>query len=564
MSPALQRALALWVVLLVAVLLLPLPHLATVLILLAALVLLAGVMAVTRRPAGPQAGLCADDLPDVAYRQPVVLVCGDSAHAWPEGSAVLTVPHGCWVRVADHQALDVVARQLLSLRPEWGHQLSVMISVCPQQHQDSDTLASRLLALRWQIGQLRRETGYSLPLVLNAQVGSALVSESLWQVRLAGEPVSVWSDSAKPTPPECWLAAGGGIALQQQVLINSLTEWFQQEVIRVLTDSHPDMPAATPAGMVWGLSASLDGALATSLWTRWLQQHTALVQVAGWCAPEVAESPLQSMLPEFVLPLLPAGHGLTPRQRTWRGALWLALTVGIVALCCSAWNNHRLLQRVSFDIAHYARIAMNDYAVKAAAVNVLRRDARELDEHARNGAPLRLGLGLYQGGHLRLPLLDAIRSYIPPPPPPPEVVKEAPKTVRLDSLSLFASGKSVLKPGSLKMLVNALVDIKARPGWLIVVAGHTDSTGNAQANQQLSLKRAEALRDWMLSTSDVSPTCFAVQGFGASRPMATNDTPEGRALNRRVEISLVPQADACLAAATRTSSQDDDTTVSPK
>lgn len=114
------------------------------------------------------------------------------------------------------------------------------------------------------------------------------------------------------------------------------------------------------------------------------------------------------------------------------------------------------------------------------------------------------------------------------------------------------------------MLVNALVDIKARPGWLIVVAGHTDSTGNAQANQQLSLKRAEALRDWMLSTSDVSPTCFAVQGFGASRPMATNDTPEGRALNRRVEISLVPQADACLAAATRTSSQDDDTTVSPK
>jgi len=556
-SPALQRALALWVVLLVAVLLLPLPHLATVLILLAALVLLAVVMAVTRRPAGPEAGLCADDLPDVAYRQPVVLVCGDSAHAWPEGSAVLTVPHGCWVRVADQQALDVVARQLLSLRPEWGHQLSVMISVCPQQHQDSDTLASRLLALRWQIGQLRRETGYSLPLVLNAQVGSALVSESLWQVRLAGEPVSVWSDSAKPTPPECWLAAGGGIALQQQVLINSLTEWSQQEVIRVLTDSHPDMPAATPAGMVWGLSASLDGALATSLWTRWLQQHTALVQVAGWFAPEVAESPLTSMLPEFVLPLLPAGHGLTPRQRTWRGALWLALTVGIVALCCSAWNNHRLLQRVSFDIAHYERIAMTDYVRKAAAVNVLRRDAAELDDHARNGAPLRLGFGLYQGGHLRLPLLDAIRSYIPPPPPPPGVVKEAPKTVRLDSLSLFASGKSVLKPGSLKMLVNALVDIKARPGWLIVVAGHTDSTGNAQANQQLSLKRAEALRDWMLSTSDVSPTCFAVQGFGASRPMATNDTPEGRALNRRVEISLVPQADACLAADTQPASGTD-------
>ncbi|EIS66737.1 ompA family protein, partial [Yersinia pestis PY-64] len=68
----------------------------------------------------------------------------------------------------------------------------------------------------------------------------------------------------------------------------------------------------------------------------------------------------------------------------------------------------------------------------------------------------------------------------------------------------------------------------------------TDITGDAQANHILSLKRAEALRDWMLSTSDVSPTCFAVQGYGATRPIADNDTPDGRALNRRVEISLVP------------------------
>ncbi|TKK11955.1 cell envelope biogenesis protein OmpA, partial [Enterobacter cancerogenus] len=115
-----------------------------------------------------------------------------------------------------------------------------------------------------------------------------------------------------------------------------------------------------------------------------------------------------------------------------------------------------------------------------------------------------------------------------------------------------------LKPGSTKLLVNSLVGIKAKPGWLIVVAGHTDSTGDDKSNQVLSLKRAESVRDWMRDTGDVPESCFAVQGYGESRPVATNDTPEGRALNRRVEISLVPQANACkLPGNPHASSQDD-------
>ena len=92
-----------------------------------------------------------------------------------------------------------------------------------------------------------------------------------------------------------------------------------------------------------------------------------------------------------------------------------------------------------------------------------------------------------------------------------------------------------------------------------MVAGHTDSTGDDKSNQILSLKRAESVRDWMRDTGDVQESCFAVQGYGESRPVATNDTPEGRALNRRVEISLVPQANACQApGTTHVSSQDGD------
>ncbi|MDN7214610.1 OmpA family protein, partial [Klebsiella pneumoniae] len=239
-------------------------------------------------------------------------------------------------------------------------------------------------------------------------------------------------------------------------------------------------------------------------------------------------------------------------------ALAIFTLAAVAALLSSGWNNRQLLQRVSVDIARYERIAMDDYRPKASAVRVLREDAALLDSWARNGVPLRLSLGLYHGEQIRLPLLEAIRGYVPPPPPPRPVQRVAPDVIRLDSMSLFDTGKWVLKPGSTKRLVSSLMDIKARPGWLIVVAGHTDSVGEEKANQLLSLKRAESVRDWMRDTGDVPDSCFAVQGYGESRPIATNDTPEGRALNRRVEISLVPQVDACrLPDQPSASSQDD-------
>ncbi len=202
---------------------------------------------------------------------------------------------------------------------------------------------------------------------------------------------------------------------------------------------------------------------------------------------------------------------------------------------------------------------MDHYAPKARSLHALQQDALLLERWQRQGVPQRYGLGLYPGERLWLAVQQTIDTYVPPPPPPKPKPRPVPKIIRLDSMSLFDSGKSVLKSGSTKMLVNSLVGIKAKPGWLIVVSGYTDNTGNPQLNQTLSLKRAEAVRDWMRDTGDVPESCFAVQGYGQDRPVATNDTTEGRTLNRRVEISLVPQADACqIPGKPSASSQDDD------
>jgi len=120
-----------------------------------------------------------------------------------------------------------------------------------------------------------------------------------------------------------------------------------------------------------------------------------------------------------------------------------------------------------------------------------------------------------------------------------------PDAVRLDSLSLFGAGSVGLKPDSNKSLIEALVSIKAQPGWLIVIAGHTDGTGDAEQNLKISHGRATAVRDWMQRMGDIPANCFAVQGFGASQPVASNETESGRSANRRVDIRLVPQAGAC-------------------
>ncbi|CAI0890561.1 OmpA family protein [Serratia ficaria] len=563
MSPAQQRGLALWAVLLSAVVclvFLPASRRVSVLVFLVVLGLIAASWYIASRRVQHDVALHLDDLPEATYRQPVVLVCGDLPLAWRHQSPVLTVTQGCWIRVEGFQDLEQAARQVLWQRPDWGRQLSVMVSVCPQKLADCEALTSRLLALRWQISQLRKDTGHSVPLVLNGQVGSAMTNDLLWQAAIPGEGMRVWRESSAPSSIAAWVTTGGTPAMQQQVLMNSLMSWFHQHVEAVFLDENPDVPAIAPAAVLWGMGPILAGSLASSAWTAWLSRHTAMQQVTGW-QPVGTDSTVISPFPDFILPLLPEGRGLTSRGRAWRCALGIFTLAAIAALLGSGWNNRQLLHRVSFDIARYDRIPMDDYGPKADAVAVLREDAAQLDGQARNGVPARMSLGLYQGERLRMPVLDAIRSYVPPPPPSKPQPKPAPKIVRLDSMSLFDSGKYVLKAGSTKMLINSLVGIKAKPGWLIVVAGHTDNTGNPALNQALSRKRAAAVRDWMRDTGDVPESCFAVQGHGESRPVATNDTPEGRALNRRVDISLVPQADACrIPGNTPTSSQDDGVT----
>ena len=102
----------------------------------------------------------------------------------------------------------------------------------------------------------------------------------------------------------------------------------------------------------------------------------------------------------------------------------------------------------------------------------------------------------------------------------------------------FASGQSRLKPEARANLQRVVEFVNRFPGKDVVIEGHTDSQGGANLNQVLSQKRAEAVRDALVQDG-VSAERLTAVGLGKDRPVADNDTAEGRARNRRVEIVVL-------------------------
>jgi OmpA-OmpF porin, OOP family len=114
---------------------------------------------------------------------------------------------------------------------------------------------------------------------------------------------------------------------------------------------------------------------------------------------------------------------------------------------------------------------------------------------------------------------------------------ELPKTIVFDNLN-FDSATTRLTPESNPTVTNLVTILKCFPNAQIQLDGHTDSTGDAAANKQLSIDRANAIRD-LLVQGGVDTNRITTQGYGADKPIASNDTEEGRARNRRTELVVV-------------------------
>ncbi|MFZ4760885.1 MAG: outer membrane protein OmpA, partial [Burkholderiaceae bacterium] len=122
-----------------------------------------------------------------------------------------------------------------------------------------------------------------------------------------------------------------------------------------------------------------------------------------------------------------------------------------------------------------------------------------------------------------------------PPPPPPKPTSEK---VTFAADTFFDFDKAVLKPEGKAKLDDLTSKIKNITLEVIIAVGHTDGVGSDAYNQKLSLRRAEAVKAYMVSKG-IEANRVYTEGKGEKQPVADNKSTEGRAKNRRVEIEVV-------------------------
>jgi OmpA-OmpF porin, OOP family len=101
---------------------------------------------------------------------------------------------------------------------------------------------------------------------------------------------------------------------------------------------------------------------------------------------------------------------------------------------------------------------------------------------------------------------------------------------------LFDTGSDRLKPESAAPIQTVAKALGTNPNLKLLIEGHTDSVGNAASNLDLSKRRAEAVKNVLVAQFSVDASRLTTNGLGATKPIDSNDTPQGRAQNRRVEF----------------------------
>ncbi len=443
---------------------------------------------------------------------------------------VIQDANAVWLIIADPMQMVPLAESVRRWRGQGPD--AALFAIDPGQVFKLPELTHRMQSWRYALRDVQKRCGHlSTWLLVQGGAANAAVAgtgSAPWRGFLrngSAEPlnVTVLLDSLLRQLDISARSGSDSVIVRQDVEAQSRLRWLHQILPPLFAGDTGALPEQCFHGV---LMTAAGGTRAGNLFSGWIAQAQAL-------APAVVDAAAGTS--PFPLPLVAQIQRvarLSPLRRGLLHGLIITTLAAMLAMTLSARNNRQLLHAVNADLQAYRSEPVDQTESRRLAWEQLNADRQLLFDYEHAGVPWRLGWGLYRAGAV-LPVLEQdISSYRKPVPPP--------TLISLDSLSLFASGEVRLKPDANRALVGALVELTTHPDKGVVIAGHTDNSGNAKANQALSEARAAAVRDWFVSMSSLPASHFAIQGYGDSRPLVPNDSPENKARNRRVEITLVP------------------------
>jgi len=518
------------------------PRWPVVLAVLASTALVIAVWLLWRRPRPD--GPAADIDTEGARELPVVLVVGPHAGAvFARGARSLTLRrdgHAAWLYV---KTPDDLARGFDVVERSHGRlPVAALLPLIPESNADDGALRREFSQWRRALDETVARRACVLPchLAVYASVGAhgEATPGAAWYGDFIDANVSMPSvdhirqrvQSIRDQLDRASLSASSAASVARAALAQSVLDWLQDvSLLSVLAPLANTAPFELRGLLLADVGRPVDRAGA---WSRWLTARTGLQPAA--VAPTTEPLPLPAVVSTHAAngsARAGAGRVLpTPRAPVSHVVAAMAVVLAL-SFAVSGWHNGRLIEQVADELRASRAVPPERFDLRHDMLRILAQRRAAIGRYGRFGEPDALGWGLYRGPVLQSALARTIAAQ-----------RAFPQGITLDSIALFDSGQSTLKAGATEQLQGILSLIRLNPDKRVLIAGHTDDVGPAGANQRLSEARARAIRDWFVDTAKLSPTRFAIQGFGDTRPLASNADERGRARNRRVEIMLVPDA----------------------
>ncbi|PVZ81821.1 hypothetical protein C9426_31640 [Serratia sp. S1B] len=349
------------------------------------------------------------------------------------------------------------------------------------------------------------------------------------QQRVAHDPdCAIWSELTFPAGENLELAisaliiqlgkqaiANEGYQLQRQITLAMLQQWMKETTLLPILNGLLNSSSVQLRQIM--LADYGNGFIRHGAWSRWLEDTYAIL-------PALAKNRIEFPLPELV-PSESLVKECVPAPRLhYRYLLLSFITLMLAGTMYGAfmWESKRHTT-VTELVSQVKRLPGDDIEGQFAVVRQLEKLKPQLVQCA-DSYPFQ------NWGFSHCPeLLSEVENLL-------EKYEHWTVFSSANTPSLFASGNAQLIPAQDYRLLPAASLIEKNPTITFLIVGHSDNSGDEKNNLSLSTARARAVRDWIVTQTSVPVERLHIKGMGDALPLFSNDTPEGKEMNRRVEI----------------------------